>query len=160
MSFLNEDLQPLLNKAFFYLKFRPRTKKETENYLFKKVKTTHWSTDVVKKIITYLEEIELIDDKKFTAWFVEQRNLLKPKSQFLLTKELLQHGVDKNLIDDYFSNNSLNEEELAFKTLKSRWNRYKNFDKRKQFEKVVSFLMRRGFSYEISKQTVKKLEEI
>ena len=157
---LSDDLRPLLNKAFFYLKFRPRTKKETENYLLKKIKTTHWSTDDVIKIITYLEEIELIDDKKFTVWFIEQRNILKPKSQFLLTKELLQHGVDKDLIDAYFSNNSLNEEELAFQTLKSRWNRYKNLDKRKQFEKAISFLLRRGFSYEISRQTVKKLEEI
>jgi len=160
MSFLNEDLQPLLNKAFFYLKFRPRTKKETENYLLKKVKATHWSTDDVKKIIQHLEELDFINDKKFIALFVENRNILKPKGQRVLVQELIRLGVDKEIIDDYFSNNLLNEEELAFKTLKPRWNRYKNLDKRKRFEKAMGLLLRRGFSCETAKQTIIKTEEV
>jgi len=155
---IEEDLQPLLQKAFFYLKFRPRTKGELENYLLKKIKTTHWSSDDVKRIIVHLEELEFIDDKKFIQWFVEQRSLLKPKSEFALKRELFQHGVNKSMIDEYFSANPLDEEDLAFKTLQNRWQRFQRLNKMERFKKASQFLMRRGFGFDIVKKTIEKLE--
>lgn len=148
----------LLNYAFFFLKFRPRTRKEIETYLYKKIQKRHWSRDDVKKAIQHLEKIELINDKNFIKWFVEQRTLLKPKGKFILQQELLKHGIEKELIDEYFSSYSVNEEELAEKILQERWHRYKNLDKRKRFEKAVSFLLRRGFTFETAKKTIDKLQ--
>ena len=155
---IEEDLQPLLQKAFFYLKFRPRTKGELENYLLKKIKTTHWSSDDVKRIIVHLEELEFIDDNKFIQWFVEQRSLLKPKSEFALKRELFQHGVNKALVDEYFSENTLDDEGLALKTLKTRWVRFQKLDKKTRFHKAAQFLMRRGFGFDIVRKTIEKLE--
>ncbi len=154
-----DDFQKLLNHAYFFLKFRPRTRKELENYLNKKIQKRHWSQDDVKKIIQHLEELDLVNDKNFVKWFVEQRLLLKPKSEFALKQELLKHGTSKEIIDEYFSSYSLNEEELAEKVLRERWRLYKNLDKRKRFEKAAGFLLRRGFNFDISRQTIRKLEE-
>jgi len=153
----DEDFGKLLNYAYFFLKFRPRSKKEIENYLYKKIQKRHWSRDDVKKVIKHLESLDLINDKKFVKWFVGERILLKPKSTFALKQELLKHGVEKELIDEYFFSNSVNEEELAEKILRNRWNRYKNLNRQKRFEKTASFLMRRGFNFDIVRKTINKL---
>ncbi len=154
-----DDFQKLLNHAYFFLKFRPRTRKELENYLNKKIQKRHWSRDDVEKVIQRLEELDLINDKNFAKWFVEQRLLLRPKSEFALEQELFKHGIHKEIIDEYFSSYSLNEEELAEKVLRERWQRYKNLDKRKRFEKAANFLLRRGFNFELAKKIINRLEE-
>lgn len=154
----NEDFQKLLNYAFFFLKFRPRSKKEIEDYLNRKIQKRHWSRDDVKKVIEHLENLDLINDKNFVKWFVEQRILLKPKGKYVLRQELLRYGIEKEIIDEYFASFSMDEEKLAEKILQERWHRYKNLDKQKLFEKAASFLMRRGFSFDIVKKTINKLQ--
>jgi regulatory protein len=156
---LNEDLLSLLNKAYFFLKFRPRTEKEVRDYLYKKIKTKHWSRDDAEEVIKDLKQQGLIDDGEFISWFVRSRTTLKPKGQKLLTRELRQKGVADELIEKYFSENSVDEESLALKILEKRWPRYKSLDSRKRFEKAMSFLLRRGFNFEISKNTINQLEK-
>jgi len=154
---MNDDLIPLLNIAFFYLKFRPRTIKETRDYLYKKVRTTHWSHEAVDKIIKHLIELKFLDDKEFINYLVTSRTRTKVKGVFVIKQELSKYGVEKELIDEYFAKTEINEEELAEKVLTSRWPRLKTLPKQKRFEKAVSFLLRRGFGFEISRKTVEKL---
>ncbi|MBW7959867.1 hypothetical protein B6D29_04975 [Microgenomates bacterium UTCPR1] len=155
----NDDLIVLLNKAYFYLKFRPRTEKEVREYLYKKIKTTHWSRDDADKIIDELKSQGLIDDKKFVELFVKDRINLKPKGKKLLTYELKKKGIDDNLIENYFFNNVLDEENLALKILKKRWSRFENLDSKKRFEKSARFLLSRGFGYDLVRKTIEKYEE-
>src|SRR3989338_9440235 len=154
MNDSQNDIQNLLNYAYFYLKFRPRSKKEVQDYLLKKIKKRHWSTDDVEKVIEQLEERGLINDKEFVKWFVEQRNRGKPKGGFVLKGELLRFGIDKELIDLYLLENPLEEEELAFRALKSKWQRFKNLPRQDRFEKSVAFLSRRGFTFNIVKKKI------
>jgi len=151
------DLQPLLNLAFFYLKFRPRTIKETRDYLYKKVRTTHWSHEAVDKVIDHLIEQKFLDDKEFINYLVASRTRTKVKGVFAIKQELNRFGVDKELIDEYFDKTEINEEELAEKILTSRWPRLKTLPKQKRFEKAISFLLRRGFNFETSKKTFEDL---
>jgi len=154
----NDDLIVLLNKANFYLKFRPRTEKEVREYLYKKIKTTHWSRDDADKIIDELKSQGLIDDKKFVELFVKDRINLKPKGKKLLTYELKKKGIDDNLIENYFFNNVLDEENLALKILKKRWSRFENLDSKKRFEKSARFLLSRGFNYGLVRKTIEICE--
>ncbi len=156
---LNEDLIPLLNKAYFFLKFRPRSEKEVRDYLYKKVSTTHWSREAAEMVIEKLKDQELIDDRKFLEWFIRQRTALKPKSRRLLTRELGQKGIRDELIEEHFSNNSLDEESLAFSILEKRWPRFKDLTRKKRYEKAARFLMSRGFGYDTLKQAIDRLEK-
>lgn len=152
-------LQKALNYCYFFLKFRPRTKKEINDYLVKKTKRFRFTQELIVNVIKELEEEGLIDDKKFVEWFIEQRNLSKPKSEFVLTGELLRHGINKELIDEYFDSHELNEDDLALKTLESRWQRFKNLPVKERFEKSANFLLRRGFSFEKVRRTIEKITE-
>lgn len=155
---LDEDLLSLLNKAYFFLKFRPRSEKEVRNYLYKKIKSKHWSSLDADRVLEELKKEGLIDDKKFIDWFVEQRNAAKPKSRFALKNELLRFGIAKELIDQYFLEHPADEGELALKALLSRWSRFKNLPSEKRFKKAASFLLRRGFGFEVVRKTIEKME--
>ena len=155
---LPDDLLPLLNIAFFYLKFRPRTIKETRDHLYKKVRTTHWSHEAVDKVIDHLIELEFLDDKAFIDFLVRSRTGTKAKGIFAIKQELHKFGVDRELVDEYFSNSEINEDELAKKALTRRWEIIKALPRQKRSEKAMSFLQRRGFNYEVSRDTIKKLE--
>jgi len=139
------------------LKFRPRTIKETRDYLYKKVRTTHWSHEAVDKIIKHLIELKFLDDKEFINYLVTSRTRTKVKGVFVIKQELSKYGVEKELIDEYFAKTEINEEELAEKILERRWPRLKTLPKQKRFEKAMSFLLRRGFNFEISRKTVEDL---
>lgn len=159
MNDTNQDFQSLLNYAYFFLKFRPRTENEMRRYLLKKIKTRHWSTDAVKMAIACLKEQKLIDDAEFTRWFIEGRVKTKAKSKFILVQELLRLGVDKETIDEYFLQNEIDEEKLALKTLRSRWGRFENLEKRQRFQKASQFLLRRGFEFDLVKKTIVKIDK-
>jgi regulatory protein len=154
---MDDDLIPLLNIAFFYLKFRPRTISETREHLYKKVRTTHWSHEAVDKVIDHLIELKFLDDKVFIDFLVRSRTATKVKGIFAIKQELNRFGVEKELIDEYFSNTEINEEELAEKALTRRWEIIKTLPKQKRFEKAINFLARRGFNYDISKKAFEDL---
>ncbi len=155
-----EDVQKALNRAYFFLKFRPRTKKEVRNYLLKKSeKFYHWSSEVIDQALSRLEELDFINDEKFVDSYVHSRTILKPKGAFVLRQELMRLGVDKNVIDNYFADNPVDEEKNAFQTLKNRWSRYRYLDKKTRFEKAIQFLLRRGFAFGVAKKTIEELED-
>ncbi|MCX7955535.1 MAG: RecX family transcriptional regulator [Patescibacteria group bacterium] len=156
---MNEYLLPLLNKAYFFLKFRPRTEKEIRDYLCKKIIKTHWSRDDVEKVIEKLKEQGLIDDEKFVEMYIKNRLLLKPKGKNLLKKELILKGINNDLIEKYFSLNQIDEENVAFAILKKRWSRFKNLDFKRKLEKSLRFLVSKGFSYETAKKTFELLSK-
>lgn len=154
---MDDDLLPLLNIAFFYLKFRPRTIKETRNYLYKKVRTTHWSHEAVDKVVDHLIELKFLDDKAFIDYLVNSRTKTKAKGIYAIKQELNKFGVERELVDEYFADIEIDENELAKKTLTSRWERIKSLPRQKRFEKSISFLQRRGFNFETSKKAFEDL---
>lgn len=159
MANLQEDVQKALNRAYFFLKFRPRTKKEVRDYLLKKSKKFyHWSSEAIDQALLRLEQLDIINDEKFIDSYVRSRNALKPKGEFALRQELMRLGVDKSVIDNYFADNPLDEEMGALQILKSRWSQYRHLDKKTRFEKAIQFLMRRGFTFSIAKKVTEELE--
>ena len=52
--------------------------------------------------------------------YVKDRTLLKPRSTFLLQRELSHLGISKDLIEEYFSEHEMDESALALKTLNMR----------------------------------------
>lgn len=156
---MKEQILSALNKCYFFLKFRPRSKKEMIDYLQKKARRFKWPESTIVRTIGQLEEGGLIDDKKFIEWFVNQKIARKPKSKFLIQKELQRFGIDKFLVEDFFANNLLDEEAWVREILDRKWNSWSGLDKRKRFGKAAKLLQRKGFSYGLIKKTIVELEE-
>ncbi len=152
---MNEDF--LLNKAYFFLKFRLRTEKEIRDYLYKKIINTHYSRDDVEEVIENLKKQGLINDEKFIEAYVHDQLSFKPKGKKFLIKKLKEKGIDEKLIEKFFSKNQIDEEKLAFEILKKRWLRLKDLSFEKRYQKAIRFLLSRGFGFSLAKKTFEKL---
>lgn len=156
----SKNLSRATNLAYFYLKFRARTKKEVKDYLSKKSqKFSYLSPEIIDQVLIDLEEEGVIDDKAFVIWFIDQRLRSKPKGEIALRQELSRMGIAKDLLDDYFQQNPIDQEVEAGKAIARRWSLYSHLDKRKRFEKAANFLLRRGFSFDVIKKTIAEREE-
>jgi len=149
-----EKTRYLYSRALFYLKFRPRSEKEISDYLKKIIKKKNLSDIDSKKVIATLKDQGLIDDKNFVDWFLQSRLSGKPKSQWLLKKELLRFGVDENLIDECLSKLKINEAELIEKIIQTHPRIFENLENEKNKLRAIRFLQRRGFSYEAIRRFV------
>ncbi len=152
-------LQSALNSAYYFLKFRPRTKKEVERNLQKKSEKYGWSASIIEQTLKHLEEQKFINDAEFIELYVENRKKLKQKSVYALRNELMKLGINKELLDEYFAEHEQNEDELAYAALQNRWRKFQYLDKKTRFQKAASFLANRGFSFDIIKKTIAKYEE-
>lgn len=155
---MDDLLHLALNFSYFYLKFRPRSKKEIVDYLHKKADKFGLTEPIINQALVSLEEQGLINDQKFIEWFVQQRSSGKPRSEFALRQELFRFGIAKEMLDEYFSVHVISEEELGLKALRARWKRYGNLDRKTRFQKASQFLASRGFSFDVIKKTINFFE--
>lgn len=155
---MDEEFSRILNRAYFFLKFRPRSECEVKKYLADKSKKIGWTSDQQEKVISHLKELNLVNDQQFIQWFVEQRSLHRPKGERALRVELVQYGIPKELVDNYFSTTPTNEEQLAQQALSARWRRYADLPYLERTKKAYSYLGRKGFSFATIKKTVAKME--
>lgn len=155
----DETVPRILNYAYFYLKFRPRSRKEVSDYLKKKGDKLSWTPEQIEAAILDLEEKNFVNDADFVEWFVHSRNSGKPKGRPILTSELMLKGVPKDTIDTYFEVNPPDSEALILKALERKWSSFRFLDKQIRFQKAASYLQRRGFPFSLIKKTIAQLEE-
>lgn len=147
------NIQKVLNFAYFFLKFRSRTKQEIIRYLEKKSKKYKFDSSLIPETIRRLEDEGIINDKKFIEAYVHDRSLFKPRSEFILRQELYKLGIGKELVEEYFVNNHIDEYTLAKDALERKKRVFEGLKEQERFKKSVAYLMRKGFSYDVAKQT-------
>lgn len=134
----------VMNSAFSYLARRNHAERELRMKLIKKFPKAY----LVDNAILRLKELGYLDDEKFAREWIESRLNSKPKGRILVRRELLTKGVKAELVEkmiDLVYNGGREKKELAG-LLVLRRNRYpKN---RKGREKLISYLLRRGFLWE------------
>lgn len=129
--------QKLINKGFKLLSYRPRSVNELK---FRLGRYKYATPELVRQTIEYLIDAGLLDDQKFSAWWVDQRTTHRPKGNIALKTELIQKGVDRSIIDSVLLTPD-QETKLAKKILDT-----KNItDKQKAYQ----YLYSRGFSSSI-----------
>ncbi len=147
------DFPKLLERVLKFLSIRPRSRQEIINYLKKKIP----QDEVLReKVLKKAESLDLIDDRDFALWWVEQRMTFRPKGKKALFFELRQKGLEKDLIEEIL-NEKINELVLIKPLVQKKWLSLKKLPKEAARQKLVGFLSRRGFSWE----TIRKvLDEI
>jgi len=143
--------------ALKFLSYRMRSEKEVRDKLKKK----EFANDLIDEVIKDLKRINLIDDSNFASAFVRDKISNKPQGKILLKQELWKKGIKEEIIVKVLKEYFEDEEEelnLAKNLLEKRKKRYENLDKNVAKRRMMSFLLRRGFSYEIIKQVL-KIEE-
>lgn len=157
---LQRDLKSrFMTRVVEYLSSSPKTEFQIKRYLkqlqFKK-KGTWFSEDVnvewgifFGEIIANLKKYKYIDDENFARSFVQSRMRTKPRGRSVLIGELLSKGVSKDIAEMVCNEEIVDEIKLLRDTFEKKY-RSKKFDIKDP--KMVNFLLRKGFSWDLIEQ--------
>ena len=151
-ALLSEDaFQRALGRALVFLGYRPRSEDEVRRRLAKaKVEPL-----VIDRVVARLRQDRLLDDRDFARYWVENRAAFSPRGTRLLSLELRQKGVEREVVAEALG--EADEEEGALLAGRRRLRHYAGLDYRGFRQKMGGFLLRRGFAYETVRQAVNSL---
>jgi regulatory protein len=139
------ELEGAYLRSIRYLGYRPRSCREIEQYLDRK----KCSPAAVAETIRRLRESRLIDDRAFANWWVAHRCRMKPRSTHALRFELLQKGIDESIISAALA--AADDDRMALALLETKRKQWRRPEGRQKRQKILAFLHRRGFRYEVAK---------
>ena len=145
------ELQKTYDKLLRFGTLRPRSEKEI-NQWFRKHKV-HESLH--EELLEKLKKLDLVDDKKFAQWWIEQRIQFKNKSKRELQYELRAKGIDRYIIEDVLAENDIDDEKNAKKLLqknKYKWEKLSDGEARR---KKSEYLARKGFGWDVIKKVTR-----
>lgn len=132
--------------ALHYLSFRPRSECEIRRYLQRR------GTDdpTIEHVLDRLRRAGLANDSEFVRFWVESREAHRPRSARALRAELRQKGVDDAEISQALD--ALDEEASALNAARQVIKRLAHLDQEAFHRRLLGYLQRRGFGYEISRK--------
>ena len=140
--------------AFLLLKFRLRSEKE----LAQRLKQKGFSEELCRDTVNFLKDRQFIDERVFAKGWVSSR-LKKPFGLRRIKQELIQKGLDKEVIEEAFAQagKDYDESSLVKKLAEQRFSKIRGVELLKAKARVYAYLMRRGFSPDLVGEAVKKL---
>ena len=148
------NLQAAKEYAFLLLKFRLRS----ENELALRLRLKKFSESIIQDTLSFLKDKQFIDDQIFAKSWVVSR-LKRPFGLRRIRQELVGKGLAKEVIETAVvqAKENYNEEAVARQLAEQRFLRIKGVELLKAKARVYGYLIRRGFSPDISSQIVKGL---
>ena len=145
------EFQKILDKLLKFAMLRPRSKKEIIDY-FKRKKVPE---NIKEELLSRLNNLELINDKAFAKWWVEQRQSFSPKSKRVLNSELLIKGIDREIIKNILEETKIDELKLAKDLIKTKNYKWEKFDQRTRRQKITQYLAGKGFDWNVVNDVLK-----
>lgn len=139
--------------ALYLLGRKARSKRE----IIEKLRAKEYTESEIVATISQLEKHYLVDDLAFSKNYAEDKVRIYRRGRHRIAIELLQKGIDKELIQEVIKNiNSEVELEAARSLLESKSRQWRLLTDRQRFERSVSLLQRRGFSGATIRQAIEK----
>ena len=163
----------IYQRTLEWVLMRPRSIRETKDYLFKKLKSSSSETlgparrygrtgappllvsrgssseddsELLNEIIHRLLSKGYLDDRRFAEFWVENRFVKKGVSKKRLKMELMKKGIAMEIIEEVLDGRD-DEDELR-KMIARKKAKYDDP------QKLVAYLCRQGFSYDLVKELV------
>ena len=141
-------------KMLHYISYRPRTESEVR----RKLKEIGAPEEALEQTVDRLRGAGLLDDRRFAALWVEDRDRLRPTGERRLEAELRMKGVESGLIEEVLSARDPELELAQVKSLLSgRWQKeYGLRADQKVRRSLTGRLQRRGFNYQAIRQALEE----
>jgi regulatory protein len=156
------EIGKLMERMYGLFGRRQRTEREVRDYLrnlsFKRTLKDQEAISevIIDKVIDRLKTKQLLNDTQFAQDWMRARQISKKKGVVAIKSELMQKGVAKEVIDQLISQTVTEESEqkLAQEAMEKKVRSFRLLDASEFKQKGLQFLMRKGFSYEVSKDVV------
>lgn len=162
MEINKENLKTLLdddmyikakNKALNILSKADQSEKKIKEKL-----SSEFEEHTIEKVLDFLKNNKFIDDKLLAQKIVNTNINLNKCGKNKIKQNLYNKGIDSEDISHAISNIDSNVEfENAIYLAKKRYERIKNEDKRKIYQKLSQHLAYKGFGYDTIKSVLNKI---
>lgn len=139
-------------RALEWVLTRPRSVRETKDYLKKKQRERDIDDADVEKILQKLLDKKYLNDYEFAKYFVENRFVNKGISKKRLCMELIKKGINSTTIDEVLNAGIRNDEEEIKKIIMKKQKRY-------DAVQMINYLARQGFEFELARNLVQDFYE-
>lgn len=133
----------------------------SERELLIKLKAKAYEERLIKSVLNELREKSFVDDKVFANHFIEEKLKKKSWGKNKIRAALFSKGVSSSIIDEaiqsFDSEEDQNQTALMLANKKFKNLKLRESDNRKIKQKIISFLLSRGFEYDISAEVVNKI---
>lgn len=159
MQALEEESQfgKLYSRTLEYALMRPRSQREVKDYLYRKTRDSRTKLGNIKKgvsvqlterVFDRLVQKGYVDDEKFAAFWIENRNQRKGSSLRKLSAELSGKGVERTIIERLLAESDRTDTDELQKIIAKKRPRYDDD------QKFMAYLARQGFSYDDIKEAL------
>ena len=157
----------LYQRTLEWVLMRPRSVWETRDYLKRRqIKRTQLNrkrshdelkplpeiqSSAIELVVERMIERGYVDDRKFAEFYVENRFVKKGVSKRRLEQELRKKHVPEEVIHEVLSTSTRSEKEELAKMIAKKSKRYDE-------QKLIAYLVRQGFSYQLVIDAVEKIK--
>ena len=146
-----DDYERAKEAAISFITYRPRSVQEVRRKLHDKA----YDELTIERVVTRLQELQLLDDEAFARYWLDQRETFRPRSGMALQQELTQKGVSREIVEEVLG--ALDEEDAAVRAAERKAAQWSHLPADEFNQKVGAFLQRRGFGYAIIRTAVAAL---
>lgn len=151
---MSEQEKQALVTALRLLTATPKSRKGLQD----KLKQKGYPPEVLDVTLDRLEKQGLLNDRALAQSLCQSYVNYKFSGRKRIAFELGKKGIRQNLIHEVLESYSPEEEkDKALELAKQKWDRWTRLDKMKRRKKVYDFLLRRGFDFNIARETIDKL---
>lgn len=135
-----EEFDKEKSKVLKYIMYKKRTENEVRKKFQHEI-----DEDLLEDILDYLKDANYINDKEYIEKLINNYKMLKNLSNMELKYKLLEKGLNKNLIEDYFYENKEDLQEYEINSANNIINK-----KRKDMEEkdIKNYLLKKGYKQE------------
>ena len=153
----------LYARAMEYCLARPRSIREMCDYLWRKTRSTKKrlpetgkiierpgvKPEIAERVLARLIEKKYLDDEKFARFWLEHRFLQKGTSVRRLKLELVQKGIENDIVERLIAENIRSDDEELQKIIAKKRRKYAGDE-----QKFIAYLVRQGFAYDDVKRAL------
>jgi regulatory protein len=139
-----DDAERCHEAALNYLEYRPRSEAELRQHLLYK---KHFLAESVTSTIARLKKLKLINDRVFAENWTRDRAAFRPKSRFMIKRELMQKGIDFDIANE--ATKGIEDQASAYKAGLKKARLLKQVDYREFVKRLSAYLARRGYASDV-----------
>lgn len=159
------EIAKLFDSSLRFLSYRPRSEKETSQYLAKKIAQKEsikyqqsLQSPQIPQVIEKLKKYKYLDDFEFAKWWTQSRVKSNPRGQLFIKYELTKKGIEKEIIEKVLSNFP-NETTLAKRAIEKKLKMWEKLQPKELKNKIYIYLRSKGFSYDTAQEIFAFLQE-
>ena len=148
-----DAIETAYQRAVKLFDYRDRSEHEVRQKLAKH----NIDKGIIDAVILRLSKGEIINDRHFAAQWIANRTEFRPRSRCALRYELKQKGISEAIITSVLE--LVDDDKACYEAAQKQCRKYRGLEWNHFRKKMIAFLARRGFHYQIANQTTERIFE-